>query len=96
MIRVAPLIVAVLGALTAVPAAACYADYKAKRPDPLQLHYGVIDLPESDCQGKEDARDAIARRVGADDWTVLTVMSLFGESGLAGRRESAGEFYLRY
>ena len=36
---------AALVALAGLPAAAdCYADYKAKRDDPLQLHYGVIAL----------------------------------------------------
>ncbi|MCC6304068.1 MAG: hypothetical protein IT545_02605, partial [Rhodobacteraceae bacterium] len=27
-------------------AAACYADYKAKREPPLQLHYGVMEIPD--------------------------------------------------
>ena len=41
---------AALVALTGLPAAAeCYADYKAKRDDPLKLHYGVIALPDAIC-----------------------------------------------
>ena len=88
--------VVLAGLLPAAPALACYADYKAKRSSPLQLHYGVIDLPESACGSREAAAPVIARRIAGDGWTLLTVMSIFGEDGLAGRRQSAGEFYLRY
>jgi len=92
------LLLAVLlaGLLPAAQALACYADYKAKRSDPLQLHYGVIDLPGNACASRDAAAPVIARRIAGDGWTLLTVMSIFGEDGLAGRRQSAGEFYLRY
>ena len=32
--------------LSAPVSAACYADYKAKRDDPLRLHYGTIEIAE--------------------------------------------------
>ncbi len=89
----------ILIALTfaATPAAAqCYADYKAKQDNPLQLHYGVMDLPDSACGSKDAAADEISGRIATDGWTLLNVMSIFGQEGLAERRESAGEYYLRY
>lgn len=75
--------------------AACFADYKAKRDAPLQLHYGVVQLPESACS-RRAAADEIQRRIGADGWQLLTVVSVFDDSGLAEREQSAGPFFLRY
>lgn len=89
---------AALVALAGLPAAAdCYADYKAKRDDPLQLHYGVIALPDDACS-KPKAEPEIAARIAVDGWTLLTVVSVFDETGLDDkeRRSNAGEFYLRY
>jgi len=98
MKQLRPLLVAGLIALAAtLPAqAACYADYKAKRDNPLRLHYGVIELPDSACGGAGAAAGEISRRISRDGWTLLNVMAIFGSEGLAERRESAGQFYLRY
>ncbi|WP_281840279.1 hypothetical protein [Sinisalibacter aestuarii] len=85
--------------LAALPAAAeCYADYKAKRDDPLRLHYGVIALPDPACASREAAAEAIAARIRVEGWTLLSVVSVFGEAGLDDekRRESAGDYFLRY
>ncbi|MCB1336517.1 MAG: hypothetical protein KDK10_03330 [Maritimibacter sp.] len=90
---------AALTALAGLPAAAeCYADYKAKRDDPLQLHYGVIRLPDAACGSAAAAGAEIAGRIGADGWHLLSVVSVFDEAGLtdAKRKENAGQFYLRY
>ena len=87
---------AALIALAGLPAAAdCYADYKAKRDNPLQLHYGVIALPDQACARPQTE---IAARIAVDGWTLLTVVSVFDETGLADeeRRSNAGAFYLRY
>lgn len=81
--------------LAAVPAAAeCFADYKAKRDDPLRLHYGVYRVAGA-CSADQAARE-LAPRLAADGWELLNIMGLFDEGGLAERRESAGDFYLRY
>ena len=74
--------------------AACYADYKAKQDNPLRLHYGVTKV-RGDCSGataEAQLRDSLAR----DGWQLLNVLGVFDESGLEERRDSAGEFYLRY
>ena len=77
----------------------CFADYKAKQEDPLQLHYGIIELPEEMCPDDPEDEDLIAQvmeRIAAEGWMLLNVVSIFAEDGLAEREESAGEFYLRY
>lgn len=82
---------------TAVPAAAqCYADYKAKQDDPLRLHYGVAQLPAGACGDAGAAAAYLAPRLQRDGWILLQIVSTFGPEGLESRRESAGQFYLRY
>lgn len=76
--------------------AGCFADYKAKRDNPLKLHYGVMELPEAACGSDEAAAAYIAPRIATDGWTLLNVLSRFDEAGLEQRKESAGNFYLRY
>ena len=78
------------------PAAAeCYADYKAKRDEPLQLHYGVAQVSDANCSPGA-AEGELAPRLAGDGWTLLTVLSTFGPEGLEERKASAGEFFLRY
>lgn len=81
--------------LLALPAqAACYADYKAKQDNPLRLHYGVMQLPDSACGRGAGAE--VARRLAAQGWTLLNVVSVFGPEGLDERKASAGAHFLRY
>ncbi|MFY0693267.1 MAG: hypothetical protein JXR14_15250 [Paracoccaceae bacterium] len=83
--------------LLAVPAsAACYADYKAKKGKPLQLHYGVMQLPDAACASKRAAAAAIAPRLANAGWTLLNVVSTFDRNGLAKRKKSAGSYFLRF
>lgn len=80
----------------ALPAQAeCYADYKAKRDDPLRLHYGVAEIAADRCTKRAAARD-LAPRLERDGWTLLNILSTFGREGLAERESSAGEYFLRY
>lgn len=78
--------------------AECYADYKAKRDDPLRLHYGVIALPDPVCNNRKAAADEIAARIAVEGWTLLSVVSIFGAEGLDNvkRRESAADYFLHY
>lgn len=90
------LIIGFLAAFTlASPGAAagCYADYKAKQDNPLRLHYGVAEI--SQCS-KAAARAELSKRLSAKGWTLLNIMSVFDESGLAERKQSAGPNYLRF
>lgn len=75
--------------------AECYADYKAKRDDPLRLHYGVIAVPDNACSVAA-AAGAIAPRLAQQGWTLLNVLSTFGPEGLDERKASAGAYFLSF
>jgi hypothetical protein len=74
--------------------AACYADYKAKQDNPLRLHYGVIELT-GECS-VQTAETELPDRLSGDGWTLLSVMGVFDDAGLEERKDSAGDFFLRY
>jgi len=76
--------------------AACYADYKAKRDNPLRLHYGVVELQAADCSNPAQAKRMVATKLLGTGWTLLNVVSVFDETELGGKRKSAGEYFLRY
>jgi hypothetical protein len=82
---------AVLMALALPAQAQCFADYKAKMDDPLRLHYGVVEV--SDCG---TAKAEVMRRLAANGWTLLTILSTFGPEGLDKRKDNAGEYFLRF
>lgn len=75
-------------------AAGCYADYKAKQDNPLRLHYGVAQINGACNAGSAQAE--LSARLAAQGWTLLNILSVFGEDGLAQRRDSAGSNYLRF
>ena len=76
--------------------AACFADYKARAGGPgnLRLHYGTAEIT-GDCDVDSAARE-LAPRLEAEGWTLLTIVSVFDESGLEERAQSAGRYHLRY
>ena len=80
--------------MSASAQAACYADYKAKRDDPLRLHYGVAEIMGA-CS-PEGARVELEPRLAADDWQLLSIEGVFDDAGLEERQNSAGAYYLRY
>jgi hypothetical protein len=83
--------------LLALPARAeCFVDYKAKQDDPLRLAYGVSQVSDAACGNPKQAGAELEPRLAADGWTLLKILSSFGPDGLCERKESAGEFYLRY
>ena len=93
----ASLISALLLALTlALPAqaAGCFADYKAKQDNPLRLHYGVAQINGPCDRGSAAAE--LGPRLAAQGWTLLNVVSVFGDDGLSTRKDSAGPYYLRF
>jgi len=90
------LVAAALALALAGPAAAeCYADYKAKKDNPLQLHYGVAQVSDANCS-KGAAAGELAPRLAGAGWTLLNVLSTFGPEGLGERKASAGDYFLRY
>lgn len=75
--------------------AACYADYKAKKDDPLRLHYGVAEVSDASCD-RSSASSELEPRLADAGWTLLQVVSTFGPEGLDERKASAGDNFLRY
>ncbi|WP_415919207.1 hypothetical protein [Tateyamaria sp. SN6-1] len=86
------LIIALACAGTA--SAQCYADYKAKMDGPLRLHYGVAQINGSCNAGS--AQNELGPRLAAQGWTLLQVQSVFGPEGLDQRKNSAGQYFLRF
>lgn len=85
-----------LAMVLAGPAAAeCYADYKAKRDEPLQLRYGVAQVSDANCSAGA-AEGELAPRLAAGGWTLMIVLSTFGPEGLEERKASADDHFLRY
>lgn len=82
--------------LASAAQAACYADYKAKKDSPLQLHYGVMQLPQNACGSAAAASQVVAPRLAQAGWTLLNVVSVFDDSQLAGKKANAGQFFLRF
>jgi len=74
--------------------AACYADYKAKQDDPLRLHYGVAEV-RGDCS-VSNAQSQIADRLSSAGWQLLNVVSVFDDSELDEKKDSAGDYFLRF
>jgi len=81
----------------ALPAqAACFADYKAKQEKPLRLHYGVMQIDISPCTMSEKVTSIVESRLASAGWKLLQVQSVFDDSGLEGRKQDAGQFFLRF
>lgn len=74
--------------------AACFADYKAKQDNPLRLHYGVAEIG-GDCS-PDNAQAQLEPRLAQQGWQLLNILSVFDETGLDQRRESAGANFLRF
>ena len=79
---------------TSMAQAACYADYKAKQDDPLRLHYGVAEVSD-DCTVAAAEAD-LADRLRSNGWQLLNVLGVFDDAGLDERKDSAGEYFLRF
>lgn len=74
---------------------ACFVDYKAKKNNPFQLHYGVMEVSSSQCT-KSMAEKVVRKRIELGGWLLLGVITLFDETGLEIRKESAGKYFLLY
>lgn len=79
---------------TTIAQAACYADYKAKQDNPLRLHYGVAEV-SGDCSVSA-AEGQLRQRLADGGWQLLNVLGVFDDAGLDERKDSAGEYFLRY
>lgn len=76
--------------------AACFADYKASRDNPLKLHYGVIQIDATPCAMSGAVQNMVAQRLSAAGWKLLQVQSVFTDDGLGRRKTDAGQYFLRF
>ena len=76
--------------------AGCFADYKAKRDNPLKLHYGVIEIDSDPCTMSDKVQSMVSKRLSKAGWTLLNVQSVFDDAGLEGKKRDAGEFFLSF
>ena len=82
--------------------ASCFADYKARKGPPLELHYGVIELDADLCDRRRAAQREVEARIGQDGWVLLKMMDLFVPGDTVSRRAfrkkeaDAGPYFLRY
>jgi len=83
--------------LAAGPAsAACFADYKAKKENPLKLHYGVMQLDVEPCRMSKAVARTVNNRLSRSGWTLLQVQSVFDERSLEAKKKDAGAYFLRF
>ena len=87
---------AAVAALASPASAACYADYKAKRENPLKLHYGVMRIDMNSCNMSDKVKSTVSKRLKSSGWKLLQVQSVFDDSGLEKRKRDAGEYFLRF
>jgi len=55
--------------------AACVAEYKAKRDNPLRLDYGTVTVAGSTCTASA-VRGAVRAQLAARGWTLLSILSV--------------------
>ncbi|AJE45097.1 hypothetical protein P73_0382 [Celeribacter indicus] len=79
----------------AFASAECYASYKAKRDDPLQLHFGVAEVGDGNCS-KEAAGKVLAGRLARDGWILLSIVEMIPADRLGEVKDRAGDYFLRY
>jgi hypothetical protein len=93
-------LVALIGFTLTIPslaAADCFVDYKAKHSSSgLKLHYGVMKLSSNPCSDNTSAQQVVSKRLASGGWTLLTVISMFDQSGLTQRQANAGAYFLKY
>jgi uncharacterized membrane protein len=69
-------ILALAWALSATAAsAACVAEYKAKRDNPLKLKYGTVTVAGSNCTAA-GVQSAVSAQLAAQGWILLSILSV--------------------
>jgi len=76
--------------------AACYVEYKAKKDNPLNLHYGFMDASDSSRCSATDVTQSVERRLARHGWTLLTILNASATPPSDQQREVAGDYFLRF
>jgi hypothetical protein len=68
-------LVLVLSLAASSASAACVAEYKAKRDNPLRLDYGTVTVAGSTCTA-EAVYGAVQAQLADRGWTLLSILSV--------------------
>jgi len=88
-----------VGVSTATVAHAdCFAEYKAKKSinGVLELHYGVISIPDGDCTSPGSTNENVRKRLKEAGWDLLAAAQIITKSKAESLEEEAGEYFLKY
>ncbi|MCB1387756.1 MAG: hypothetical protein KDK12_01150 [Rhodobacteraceae bacterium] len=86
---------AALVALAAPAHAACYAEYRASRQNPVQLAYGVAQIPGGSCSAQA-ASQYLQSRLSRSGWTLQNVLSTVTSNSAPANSGYTGGHYLAY
>lgn len=75
MKHLAVILTLVLSLTATAASAACVAEYKAKRDNPLRLDYGTIVVPGSTCTASA-VQAAVQAELAQRGWTLLSILSV--------------------
>jgi len=75
--------------------AACFAHYKAKQDDPLQLHYGILQISDDACTPRA-ATAIVTKRLLPNGWSLLNIVKTTQATPTAQEQSNAGEYFLRF
>ena len=91
-----PILSLALIAALAVPAqAACYAEYRASRQNPVQLAYGVAEIRGGSCDA-QSAAQYLQARLAQSGWTLQNVLSTVNSNAAPANSGYTGGHYLNY
>lgn len=80
----------------ALPAsAACYAEYRASRQNPVQLAYGVAEIRGGACNAQAAAQ-YLQARLAQSGWTLQNVLSTVDSNSAPANAGYTGGHYLSY
>ncbi len=75
--------------------AACFAHYKAKQDDPLQLHFGIMQIDDAAC-APGPASAAVNARLAPNGWTLLNIVKTSQDTPTQQEQSNAGAYFLRF
>ena len=75
LFRLSGALAATLAFAAGQASAACLAEYKAKRDNPLRLEHGIMAIPDENCDISE-AEIVVRERLAEEGWTLLSVVSV--------------------
>jgi uncharacterized membrane protein len=65
----------ILGLAASTASAACVAEYKAKRDNPLRLDYGTVVVQGNNCTAS-GVQSAVKAQLASQGWTLLSILSV--------------------